>query len=147
MKVILRENVERLGRRGEIVEVKPGYARNFLIPRGLALFTTPGSLRQYEEEQRMEGVREGKRKRQAEEDARRLQRLSLTAMVKASEDGKLFGSVTGQDVADLIAREGLQVDRKQILLEEPIKALGVYTVPVRLHAEVQTEVKLWVVHE
>lgn len=147
MKVILREDMDRLGKRGEIVEVKPGYARNFLIPGRKALFTTPGSLREYEEERKMEEIREGKRKRQAEELGQRLQKLSLTAMVKASDDGKLFGSVTSQDVADLISREGIEVDRKKIVLEEPIKALGVYSVPIRLHAEVEAELKLWVVHE
>jgi len=147
MKIILREDIERLGKRGDIVQVKDGYARNYLIPQGKALPATPGYLRQFEEEKRMELVREGKKKRAADELANRLNKVSLTAVAKAFEEDKLYGSVTALDVAELLAKEGFEIDKKNILLDEPIKSLGVYTIPIKLHPEVQVNIKLWVVRE
>jgi len=147
MQVILLEDVERLGRKGETVKVARGYARNYLIPKRLALTDTPGNRKAYENLKIVEKVRVSREKREAEIIASRLERVSLTAVVQAGEDDKLFGSVTSNDIAELLAKEGFETDKKEILLEEPIKRLGVYTVGVKVHPEVDAKVKLWVVRK
>ncbi len=147
MKIVLVKSVDRLGKAGEIVTVKDGYARNYLLPQGLALPATSGGVARFEQEKKAEAQREVKRVREAEELANRLALVSITAAVQAGEDDKLFGSVTGQDISELLAKEGYDIDKRKILLEEPIKALGVYTVPVKLHKEVTAEVKVWVVRQ
>jgi large subunit ribosomal protein L9 len=147
MDVILRQDVEALGKAGELVAVKDGYARNFLLPRGLAYQATDANRR------RLEAERSGKLKRHAGEvaDAQaiaaKLEPLSLTFTMKAGEGDKLFGSVTAADIAEKLKAEGVAVDKKAIELDEPLKALGVYKVPVRLHAEVKPDVRVWVVRE
>lgn len=147
MQVILLEDIERLGKRGEMVKVARGYARNYLIPKKLALLDTPGNRRAYENMKVVEKVRITREKREAEIIASRLERVSLTAVVQAGEDDKLFGSVTSKDIAELLAKEGFETDRKEILLEEPIRRLGVYTVGIKVHPEVDARVKLWVVRK
>lgn len=147
VQIILRRDVENLGEAGDVVDVKPGYARNFLIPRGLALRATEGNLRRLEEERR-HAVRAARReKERAEELATELEGRSVTFTVLAGEEGKLFGSVTTADIAEALAEEGLEIDRRTLRLEEPIKQLGVYRVPVDLHADVRPEIKVWVVAE
>lgn len=136
-----------MGKAGEIVTVKDGYARNYLFPQGLALPATSGGVARFEQEKKLESQREVRRVREAEELSSRLALVSITAAVSAGEDDRLFGSVTSQDIAELLAKEGYDIDKRKILLEEPIKALGVYTVPVKLHKDVTAEVKVWVVRQ
>jgi len=147
MKIILKEDVERLGQRGEIVTVKDGYARNYLIPRKLALVATAGNLRIFEEGKKQLGVRENKSQRLAEQLAKKLKSVSITASVAVGEEDRVFGSVTAQTISNLLKEKGFDVDKKKILLEEPIKALGVYTIPLRLYHDVPGKVKVWVVKE
>ena len=147
VEVILRKDVVDLGSAGEMVTVKPGYARNFLIPQGLALLATDGNRRRFEEERRQVEQASARERETARSLAEKLELQSLTFTVRAGEEGKLFGSVTAADIADRLAETGLEVDRRLIRLEEPIKELGVYDVAVRLHADVQPEIKVWVVAE
>ena len=147
MDVILRENVDNLGNAGEVVSVKDGYARNFLLPRGLAYQATDGNRRRLDAERAQKGRKYALEVSGAKDIGDRLGAVSLTFTMKAGEGDKLFGSVTASDVAERLAGEGFTVDKKQIELDEPIKALGVYKVPVRLHAEVKPEVRVWVVKE
>lgn len=145
--VILRQDVAELGEAGDLVSVKPGYARNYLIPQKLALPATEGARRRFEEERRQVARSAGREKSRAEELALELEGLSLTFSVKAGEEGRLYGSVTPADIAEELEKQGIEIDRRVIHLDEPIKELGVYRVPVRLHADVQPEVKVWVVSE
>jgi large subunit ribosomal protein L9 len=147
MDVILREDVEKLGHAGEVVTVKDGYARNFLLPRGLAYLATDGNRRRLDEEQRQRDRRAAAEVSGARGVAAKLEAVSLSFTMKAGEGDKLFGSVTAGDIAERLQAEGLQVDRKAVELEEPIKALGVYKVPIRLHADVKPEIRVWVVKE
>ena len=147
MDVILRQDVDTLGRAGEVVTVKDGYARNYLLPRGLAFQATAASRR------KLEAEHAGRQKVQAavtdaaRAQAAKLEPLSITFTMKAGEGDKLFGSVTAADIAAQLAAQGFAVDKKQIELDEPLKALGVYKVAVRLHADVRPEVRVWVVRE
>jgi len=147
MDVILREDVEKLGQAGQVVSVKDGYARNFLLPRGLAYQATDGNRRRLDAEQRQRARKVEAEVSGARDVAAKLETVSLSFSMKAGEGDKLFGSVTAADIAERLAAEGLKVDRKHIELEEPIKALGVYKVPVRLHPDVKPEVRVWVVKE
>jgi large subunit ribosomal protein L9 len=147
VKVILREDLEKLGDAGEIVTVKPGYARNFLLPRGLAYEATASNVRQLEAEKRRTEQRAKRDFLEARRRASQLEGLSLTFHAKAGEESKLFGSITSADIADRVKEQGFdfEIDRRQIELEDPIKALGVYTVAIRLHTEVKPEIKVWVI--
>lgn len=145
MQVILREDITNLGRTGEVVTVKDGYGRNYLIPRGLAVLATPRNVKRLGHEQRVIEQRDIKRQKSAEATKEQLEALSLTIAKHTGEEDKLFGSVTTRDIADALKEEGHDVDRRLIQLEQPIKALGVYTVPVKLGREVTAELKLWVV--
>jgi large subunit ribosomal protein L9 len=147
MKIILREEVPSLGEKGDVVNVAPGFARNFLIPRQLAFQATPSNLKVYEEEQRQKQIRANKEKRLAEKVAVELEKVSCTAPVAVGEEDRVFGSVTAQTIADLLTEKGFEIDKRKIGLDEPLKALGVYTVPIKLHAEVEAKVKVWVVKE
>jgi len=147
MDVILRQDVDKLGQAGELVTVKDGYARNFLLPRGLAYLATDSNKRRLEAEQSQRSKKQAAQVAAAGTIAAKLEALSLTFTMKAGEGDKLFGSVTASDVADKLKAEGFDLDRKAIDLPEPLKALGVYRVPVRLHAEVKPEVRVWVVRE
>jgi large subunit ribosomal protein L9 len=145
--VILREDVKSLGKAGELVRVKPGYARNFLLPRGLAFEATEGNKKRIAAETRARGARDQAERAEAERFAATLGAAALTLTGKAGEEGKLFGSITAQDIADALAAQGHQVDRRRIELEHPIKTVGHHTVGVRLHSEVHAEVRVSVVAE
>lgn len=147
MDVILRENVDKLGAAGEVVSVKDGYARNYLLPRGLAYPATEGNKHRLEAESKSRARRADAEVAKAGEVAVRLEAVSLSFTMKAGEGDKLFGSVTTHDIAERLKAEGFDVDKKTVELAEPIKALGVYKVPVRLHPDVKPEVRVWVVKE
>ncbi|MGD0993349.1 MAG: 50S ribosomal protein L9 [Gemmatimonadales bacterium] len=147
MDVILRENVDKLGAAGEVVSVKDGYARNYLLPRGLAYPATEGNKHRLEAESKSRARRADAEVAKASEVAARLEAVSLSFTMKAGEGDKLFGSVTTHDIAERLKAEGFDVDKKTVELAEPIKALGVYKVPVRLHPDVKPEVRVWVVKE
>jgi large subunit ribosomal protein L9 len=147
IELILREDVQSLGKAGELVRVKPGYARNFLLPRGLAYEATEGNKKRIAGETRARAARQATERSEAEATAARLGALELMLSGKAGEEGRLFGSVTAQDVADALARAGHPVDRRRIELEHPIKTLGPHTVAVRLHSDVHAEVRLTVIPE
>lgn len=147
MKVILKKDLDKVGNTGEIVTVKDGFARNYLIPQGFAVFATPGNLKIYEQERKRLQAAAEKAKEEAQAFAEELEKVSITAAVQVGEEDKVFGAVTNQTIADLLAEKGYQVDRKKIQLEEPIKELGRFEVPVKVHSEVQANVKVWVVRE
>jgi len=147
IEVILREDITDLGKAGEIVKVKDGYGRNYLMPRGLAYPATPGNKRRVEAEAQRRGISLARQKTDAEALAARLATADLTFQVKAGEGDKLFGSVTSADIAARLAELGHHIDKRIIDLPEPIKMVGVYQVPVRLHAEVHPTVRVWVVKE
>ncbi|TFH60924.1 MAG: 50S ribosomal protein L9 [Gemmatimonadales bacterium] len=147
MRIVLRTDVESVGRRGEVVKVADGYARNYLLPKKLALEATPGNLKRIKQERRVQEVHEAKEKQEAEALAARIAQLSCTAVRKVGENEVLYGSVTGADVAELLEKEGFSLDKRKILLEEPIKSLGIYEVPIKLHPQVTASVKVWVVKE
>ncbi|HWP38402.1 MAG TPA: 50S ribosomal protein L9 [Gemmatimonadales bacterium] len=147
MDVILREDVQHVGRAGEMVTVKDGYARNFLIPRGLAVVATEGNRRRIEAERERRAVRHASQRASAEELAQRLGDVSLTFTMKAGESDRLFGSITAADIAARLAEQGYEIDKRRIELTEPIKLVGIYKVPVRLDAGVHAEVRVWVVRE
>jgi len=147
VEVILRKDVADLGHAGDMVDVKPGYARNYLLPQGLALEATEGNRRRFEEERRQIEQAAGREREHAQELSRGLEDRSLTFHRRAGEEGRLFGSVTSTDIAEALKAEGLNIDRRFIRLEEPIKELGVFTIPIRLHPDVEPEIKVWVVAE
>ena len=147
MEVILRQDVQSLGRAGELVRVKPGYARNFLLPRGLAYEATEGNKKRIAAESKARDARAAADRAEAEKQAAALSAVTLTLSGKAGEEGKLFGSITAQDVADALAAKGQTVDKRRIELEHPIKTLGHHTVAVRLHHDVHAEVRVQVVAE
>jgi large subunit ribosomal protein L9 len=147
MEVILREDVQSLGKAGALVRVKPGYARNFLLPRGLAYEATEGNKKRIAAETRARESRAAEERGKAQSAADRLAAVALTIPAKAGEGERLFGSVTAQDIADALERAGHPVDKRKIELPHPIKQLGEHTVPVRLHSEVQAAVRVTVVPE
>jgi large subunit ribosomal protein L9 len=147
MEVILRQDVEKVGRAGDMVTVKDGFGRNFLLPRGLAYLATDGNRKRIEAERAQKGKKHAAEVGAAKDVGTRLEAVSLTFTMKAGEGDKLFGSVTASDVAERLKAEGFSVDKKAIELDEPLRALGVYKIPVRLHAEVKPEVRVWVVRE
>ncbi len=145
MKIILRDDIDTLGKCGEVVTVKDGYARNYLIPRNLAIPATPGNLRSIDEVNRQKQFRDRKRMREAERLKLAMEKVSLTAEVQVGEEDRIFGSVTSSQIAELLKQQNFLVDRRDILLEEPIRSLGVYTVDVKLERDVIAQVKVWVV--
>ena len=147
MKVILRKTQEKLGEVGAVVDVKDGYARNFLIPKGIAYAASEGSIRALEEEKKQAGRRQSKELKSSEKLAGELEKVSITLQMKVGEDEKLFGAVTSQMVADSLKEKGFEIDKRIIDLEEPIKALGIYNVGVKLQQGVTATVKVWVVRE
>ena len=147
MEIILREHVDNLGRRGEVVKVAAGYARNFLLPRKLALPVTEGNRKLIERERKLADVRESEEKQQAEALAARLSTIELTLSRRVGETAQLYGSVTSADLAEELATKGLEIDKRKIQLEEAIKAIGDYTVSVRLHRDVTTQLKVHVVKQ
>jgi large subunit ribosomal protein L9 len=147
IEVILREDIQTLGRAGEMVRVKPGYARNYLLPQGLAYEATEGNRKRIAAETRVRTARNQAERSEAERVASTLSGLTLTLKGKAGEEGKLFGSITSQDIADALAREGYSFDRRKIELEHPIKTTGTHTVSLRLHPEVHAELRVSVAAE
>lgn len=145
MQIILKEDVENLGRAGELVTVRDGYGRNYLIPRGLGVLATPRNVRRLEHEKRVIDQRNAKLARDAATLKEQIEKLSLTIAKQAGEEGKLFGSVTSREIAEALSEEGLEIDRRKLRLEQPIKSLGVFTVEVKLTSAVAAELKLWVV--
>ena len=144
---MLRTDVENVGKRGDIVKVADGFARNFLLPKRLALEATGGNLKRIAQERRVQEVQEAKDKHEAEELAARIAQVSCTAVRKVGENEVLYGSVTSADVAELLEKEGVSVDKRKILMEEPIKSLGIYEVPIKIHPQVTASLKVWVVKE
>ena len=147
MKVILLDDVGTLGRRGEVREVSDGYARNFLIPQKRALTATPGNLKNLAQIKSQQEAKASRIKAEAESLRARIERLVCEERRQASEEGKLFGSVTTQDLADFLARQNIPIEKRRILVEEPIKGLGEFVVSIRLHPEVTARLKVVVVRE
>ena len=148
MDVILRQAVEKLGQPGDVVKVSSGYARNYLLPRGIAYAATAGNLKRISQEKARLQAAEDLRRGSAQDIATRLENVSLTFSARVGEEGKLFGSVTASDIAEQLHAQGFDmIEKRQIDLHDPIKSLGVYRVPVRLHADVKPEVKVWVIKQ
>jgi large subunit ribosomal protein L9 len=147
MEVILREHIEKLGHRGQVVKVAPGYARNFLLPKRLAVAATDANKKIVEQEREAYLRREVKVKSEAEDLSKLMSGVTLTIARKAGEEGHLFGSVTAQDIVDALSAQNFTVERRKVQLEEPIKNIGEYKVPVRLHREVTADVIVNVVAE
>jgi len=147
MKVILLDDVSKVGRRGEVRDVSDGYARNFLIPKKLALSATAGNLKNLEHIKRQQDAKADRVKADAESLRTKIEALVYEERRQASEEGKLFGSVTPQDIADFLVTRGVPMDRRRITLDEPIKALGEHSVSMRLHPEVVAQLRVNVVRE
>jgi len=147
MKIILLDDVTKVGRRGEVREVSDGYARNFLIPKKLALSATAGNLKNLEHIKKQQEAKADRVKADAESLRAKIEALVYEERRQASEEGKLFGSVTTQDIADFLVSRGIDIDRKRLTLEEPIKALGDFSVSMRLHHDVTAQLKVNVVRE
>jgi large subunit ribosomal protein L9 len=148
MEVILRNAIENVGKPGDIVKVSNGYARNYLLPRGLAYQATEGNRKRIAQEKARLEAAENERRAQAETLAARLEQVQLTFSARVGEEEKLFGSVTAADIIQQLHAQGFpEIEKRQIDLHEPIKALGVYRVPVRLHADVKPEIKVWVIKQ
>lgn len=147
MKIILLENVEKVGRKGDILEVAPGFARNYLIPRKLAMEVTPGNLKSVEMQQKALRKKLEKERLTYQELIKKLNQVTLTFVRKSSEKDVIFGSVSAADIQEELARQGFDIDRKKIALEEPIKRLGTFSVPVKVYHEDRAEIKVVVVKE
>ncbi|WP_419936534.1 50S ribosomal protein L9 [Candidatus Palauibacter sp.] len=147
VEVILRRDVVDLGHAGELVTVRPGYARNYLIPKGIALAATEGNRRRFEEERRHIEQSAARDREAATQLAGELEGRSVTFTRRAGDGGRLFGSVTAADIADELEKADVPVERRAVVLDEPIKDLGVYDVTLRIHAEVEPTLKVWVIAE
>jgi len=147
MKVILRKNFDQLGKVGDVVNVKDGYARNYLIPRQIAYQATAGNIRALEEEKKQIQKREAKELEEAQKLAAELEKVSVTIPVKVGEEDKIFGTVTSQMIVDALKEKGFEIDKRKVEITEQIKSLGIYTVAVKLHSNVIASVKTWVVRE
>lgn len=145
MEVILTKDSGKLGKTGQVVKVKDGFARNFLIPNGLALPLTSQNLKKLEQEKQAREMQLEKTRKEHVELKTRLEALSLTMPVLTKEEDKIFGSVSGQEISAALSEEGLAIDKNSIVLDEPIKSLGIYEVPVKLGAEVTAKLKVWIV--
>jgi large subunit ribosomal protein L9 len=145
MQVILCEDVPNVGKIGELVSVKEGFGRNYLLPRKLAVTATPRNMRRLKHDQRVIEQQDGKRRKDAEAIKAAIEALTVTIAKQTGEEDKLFGSVTNREIADALKEQGHEIDRKQINLEQPIKALGVYTIDIKLARDINAALKLWVV--
>ena len=145
MKVILREDVQDVGRAGQTVEVKAGFGRNYLIPRNLAVSATRANLKSIDEINKQSAIRDRKRRRTAELLKDKIEKIELSAEVLVGEEEKLYGSITNQDIVTMLQEKGITVEKRSVHLEEPIKALGVYTIPIKVGKEVTADCKVWVV--
>lgn len=147
MQVILREDIDKLGKIGDLVKVADGYARNYLVPKKKAIEATPNNVSAMDHAKKMVSDRLRKLKKEATAEADRMKGLSVTLRVKTGEEGKLFGSVTTMDIADALKAQGVAIDKRKIVLDEPIKRLGDYTVSVKLHTDIHAEIKISVLAE
>ena len=147
MKVILRKDFEALGQIGDIVEVKEGYARNFLIPRKIAYTALTGNMRALEEEKQNLARKSEHELQAAEALATELEKVSVTIPVQVGEEDKIFGSVTSQMISDALSEKDYEIDKRKIEIEEPIKTLGIYSVNLKLHKNINAKIKVWVVRE
>jgi large subunit ribosomal protein L9 len=147
MEVILRQAVENLGKPGDVVKVSNGFGRNFLLPRGVAFEATAGNLKRIAQEKERLEAAETERRSSAQALATKLEAVSLTFSARVGEDGKLFGSVTAADIVHQLETQGFQIEKRQIDLHEPLRTLGVFRVPVRLHADVKPEIRIWVIKQ
>jgi large subunit ribosomal protein L9 len=147
MEVILLKTLSPLGTRGDTVRVKPGYARNYLFPRHLAIPATASNKKVFDEQEKTLQRRDVAEMRAAREKAQKLAAVSCTITVQVGEEDKLYGSVTAADIAGELGKQGFELDKKTILLDEPIKKIGVYTIDIKLHREVTVPIKVWVVKE
>lgn len=147
MKIILRQDFEKLGKVGDLIEVKRGYGMNYLIPRKIAYPAKPNFVRLVQEEQRQKSFLVNKQKKTAEQLGKKMENVSVTLAVSVGEGDKMFGSITNQDIEEGLKKQGFEIERKNIVLEEPIKALGIYSVPLKLHPEIEVKIKVWVVKE
>jgi large subunit ribosomal protein L9 len=136
MKVLLKNDVPKIGKKGELLDVKEGYARNFLIPNGLAIEATGGTMKQYEEEKKAVDRRKAKEKEDAQALAAKIKGLTVTLRHKAGDEGRLFGSITSAEVSEALKQKGFEIDKKQIVLDEPIRLCGTHEVKIKLHSEV-----------
>jgi large subunit ribosomal protein L9 len=147
VKIVLREDVDKLGERGQVVNVSPGFARNFLFPKALAYEATTGNLRQIELRKKVWVVREAKEAEEANRIAARIAEIKLVVTKKVGEHDALYGSVTSQEIADLLSAKGVEVDRRKIQLHEPIRSVGTFEVPIKIHRQVGAKVSVQVVPE
>lgn len=147
MKVILRQNSETLGQVGDVIEVKEGYARNFLIPRKIAYAALKGNIRALEEDKKNLVKKKKQEVEAAEKLCGELEKVSVTIPVQVGEEDKIFGSVTNQMIADSLKEKGYDIDRRKIEIDEPIKSLGIYGISIKLHPNVSANIKVWVVRE
>jgi len=147
MKVILREEIKGFGGAGDIVEVKPGYARNYLVPRGFAYLANAANMKAYEKEQYLKARKQIENHRMAEEKKEELEKVSLTVAVKVGEDDRLYGSVTSNTISELLMEKGYEINHRKIRLDEPIKELGVFEIGIDLAPNIEAKIKLWVVKE
>jgi large subunit ribosomal protein L9 len=147
MKIILRQDVPNLGDMGEVVNVKDGYARNYLIPREIAYFASEGAIKRIEVEKKLYTKKLADEKVAAEATAEKIADLQISIPMKVGEEGKLYGSVTQQLIAQELSLRGFEIDRRSVIIEEPIRTLGVFDVKVKLHPEVITDLKIWVISE
>ncbi len=145
MQVILRDDLDNLGKSGEVVNVKPGYARNYLLPRGLAIKATAGDIKRVEHEKKIIATRTAKLAKEAQAEADKLSAVSVSIAVAVGEEDRLYGSVTSRDVAEALKDRGVIIDPKKVMLDEPLKALGLAEVPIKVGRGVTANVKVWVV--
>lgn len=144
MEIILRKDVDKIGKSGEVIKVKEGFARNFLLPRGLAFVATNQNLKRLEQERQQRQVLAEKEKKQAEELAKKLSGVSCTVAVDVNENEKMYGSVTAADIVKSLEVESFKIDKNAILLEKPIEELGIFEIEIKIHPEIKTKVRLWV---
>ncbi len=145
IQIILKKDIEKLGKAGEVLSVREGYARNFLLPKGLALSATASNLKVVEQEKKKASLAKEQQRNLAQALADKISSASCTVSVQAGQDGKLFGSVTTQDIAEAFKAEGVDIDRKKIELTQPIKEVGVFKINIKLHPDITTQTKVWVV--
>lgn len=147
MEVVLRKDYQNLGKALDVITVKNGYARNFLIPQGIAIPATEGNRKEVAEAKRIAEKQEQKNLKEARRLAKKIEDVPCTLPVKVGEEDRIFGSVTAQEIAEFLKKEGFEVEKRMVELDEPIKQLGVYNVHIRLHKEVHAKLKVWVVKE
>ena len=147
MNVLLKKDVIKLGRMGEVVNVAKGYARNYLLPRGFATTVTPANLKQIEIVKKKQGIKIKEEKDNLQALAEKFSGCSITITAKANEEGRLFGSVTAEQIVEALKKEGYLIEKEMVLLESPIKQCDVYNVPISFHPDIQTQCKVWVIRE